>query len=181
MTKRKAAVAVAKDKAKESSEQVTLSTGVRVRINPVTPTLIDEVQARIPDPAPPEVFIEEKGRSEANYSDPKYLRDMERATTDRVVAALDAIAMFGITLVDDEGNETGVPENDTWVKKLRLMDKLGRLDLSNLDLEDPIEAEFAYKRYIALTMQDIALVSARSGLTEGDVAAAERIFRDTEE
>lgn len=174
MTKRRAAVAVAKEKRLTPGEIVTLSTGVRVKVKPVTATLIDQVQARIQDPEPPMFYIEEKGTSEPNYSDPRYIRALERSNTDRVVAAMDALSLFGVELVD------GLPENDDWIKKLRLMEKIGALDLSDLDLNEPIDAEFAYKRYIAISAEDIAMISGVSGLSEGDVAAAEAIFRDKE-
>lgn len=175
MTKRRAAVQVAKERAGNRDSVVTLSTGVRVKINPVSATLIDKVQTKVKDPTPPDVFIDEKGRSEPNYSDPDYLRAIDRANTDRVVAAMDALILFGVELVD------GLPENDTWLKNLRLLEKIGELDLSDLDLDDQFEAEFAYKRYIALAPQDIAIVAAATGLSEGDVAVAEATFRGTEE
>lgn len=175
MTKRRAAVAVAKAQRKVNADEiVVLSTGVRARISPVTATLVDAVQAKIIDPDPPMVFIDEKGREEPNPSDSKYLKAMERAQVDRVVAAMDAMAMFGVELVD------GLPADESWVKKLRLLERLGTLDLSDLDLDDPIEREFAYKRYFALAPQDIALVASATGLNEADIDVAEATFRSQE-
>lgn len=174
MTKRRAAVEVAASKRVGPDEIVTLSTGVRVRVKPVTATLIDEVQSKIVDPDPPEIFLEEKGRSEPNYSDPRYLRAIERAQVNRVIAAVDALVLFGVELVD------GLPEDKDWVKKLKFMEKLGTLDLSSLDLSQDIDQEFAYKRYVAVSATDIATISMASGLSEGDVAAAEAIFRGKE-
>jgi hypothetical protein len=174
MTKRRAAVAVAASKKIGADEIVTLSTGVRVKVMPVTATLIDEVQSKIADPEPPMIYLEEKDRSEPNYSDPRYLRAIERAQVDRVIAAVDALVLFGVELVD------GLPEDTGWIKKLKFMEKLGTLDLSSLDLGQDIDQEFAYKRYIAVSATDIATISQASGLSEGDVAQAEAIFRGKE-
>lgn len=174
MTKRRAAVKVASEMEGDKGGVVILSTGVRVKIHPVSATLIDAVQARIEDPSPPMAFIDEKGREEPNYSDPKYLRAVERAGTDRVIAAMDALILFGVELID------GLPEDESWLNNLRLLERLGTLDLSDLDLDNKLDAEFAYKRYVAMSPQDIGTVAARTGLGEGDIAAAEATFRSTE-
>lgn len=175
MTKRRAAIVTAKEKRRVTTDEiVVLSTGVRAKINPVSATLIDAVQAKIQDPDPPLVFIDEKGREEPNFSDPKYIRAMERANTDRVLAAMDAMVLFGVHLVD------GLPEDESWLRNLQLLEKMGTLDLSDLDLNDALEREFAYKRYFAMGLQDIALVANATGLSEEDIAQAEATFRGQE-
>lgn len=175
MAKRRAVIETAKEQARSKDRVVTLSTGVRARVLPVSATLIDKAQSKVKDPEPPMFYIEEKGVSEPNYSDPRYISAKNRADVERVVAAMDAMILFGVELVD------GLPENDSWKSKLRLMEKMGSIDISDLDLDDDLEAEFAYKRYVATSMQDVALISAMSGIGEEDVAQAESIFRSQEE
>lgn len=176
--KRNPAVEIAaevKDGAREKIFQT--STGYWIKVSPVSATLIDKVQAKIVDPEPPLFYIAEKDKYEPNPNDPKYLKDLQRADVDRVMAALDAIIMLGVELCDEHGNFVDVPEGN-WIKKLRLLEKHGYIDLSEHDLEDELDKEFLFKRYIALSAQDIEPVAAMSGIKEEDVKQAEDTFRD---
>lgn len=142
----------------------TLSTGYKARILPVSASLIDQVTAQIKDPEVPMWFNEDKGRDEPNPSDTAYLKAMEEAAHSRGVAALDAMIMFGIELVDP------IPEDDMWLKKLR---KLG----VEIDPEDDLDREFAFKKYIATSAEDLSILSEKSGMGEEAVTEAERQFR----
>jgi len=95
---------------------------------------------------------------------------VQEAEEHRTRATLDTIILFGIDLVD------GIPDDDLWVKKLRYMEKLGHLDLKDYDLDDPDEREFLYKRFIAVSSDDIMEVLRRSGITEADIAQAMKTF-----
>lgn len=175
MAKKRAVIQAAKKSVPLAGDVITLSTGYRAKINAVSATLIDRAQSKIKDPEPPKYYIEEKDREELNYSDPGYIAAKGRADVDRVIAAMDAMIMFGVELVD------GMPEDDSWKKKLELMERVGSIDLSDLDLDDDLEAEFAFKRYIATSPKDITIISAMSGLNEGDVSQAEATFWSQEE
>jgi len=174
MTKRRAAVKVAHELAGDKGGVTTLNTGVRIKIHPVSATLIDAVQSGIQDPDPPMVLIDEKGREEPNYSDPQYLKAIERAGTERILSAMDALILFGVELVD------GLPEDGRWLQNLRLLERMGKLNLSDLDMDNELDMEFAYKRYVAVSPQDVGTIAARTGLGEADIAAAEATFRGTE-
>jgi hypothetical protein len=149
---------------------ITLSDGRRARLVPVSAALIDEVSSRIEDPAVPTFFNEEKGREEENPFDPAYLRATEDIGRRRGLATLDAMIMFGVELLE------GLPEDDGWVKKLVWMEKHDRLDLSGYDLDDEIDREFVYKRYIACPPTLAQRIGQLSGLSATEVAAAERSF-----
>jgi len=157
---------------------VQLSTGVWALLQPVTAAIISEAQSEIKDPKPPMVWIEEKEREEENPNDPSYVKALEKADEQRVLAAMDAMIMMGIDLCDEDGNLVEV-EDGPWLKKLRLMAKRGMINLGDYDLDDEVERDFLYKRYIAVGVQDIALISSASGLTEEDIAKAERTFPAT--
>lgn len=172
------ATAVAKQQSKAERDPVQLSTGYWVRIRPVSASLIDGAQAMIEDPPVPMVYIEAKGRDEPNPSDPAYLRALERTDTRRVIAATDAMILFGIELVDGpDGNPVGVPEDGEWLQKLRLLEKHGALKLDEFDLKDDIDREFLFKKYIVVGAPDIVLLSLASGVREEDVQNAARTFR----
>lgn len=163
-----AVVEVARDEKKGGLGKIhTLQSGVRVTVTPVTAQLIDKVTSKIKDPDPPVWYNEDKGREEPNYSDPAYNRKLAETERERGVAAMDAIMMFGFELVD------GLPEDDRWIKKLKL------LGVEDVNVDDEIEAEFAYKKYVAVAPDEIALVTDLSGISSEELEAAEASFRST--
>jgi hypothetical protein len=172
MTNQKAAVEVAKEIAQEqpSSTIRTLTSGVRVRLATVSTALLDEVTNRIKDPDVPLWRNEDKGRDEPNPLDPKYVRDLAEANRQRGIAVMDALVMFGVELVD------GIPSDDSWLTKLRYLEKRGQVDLSSYDLNDPFDLEFLYKRFIAVDNDTLTAISRLSSFTEEDVEKAENSF-----
>lgn len=165
------AVKVRKEREAAGQEVITFSTGVRVRLHPVAASLITDVTGRIEDPPVPKWFNPDKEREEENPSDPAYTRALQQADMKRGLAAVDAMVLFGVELVD------GLPEDTGWLRNLRHMERLGHLNLSGYDLEDEIDLEFLYKRYIAVASPDLQRVMTLSGLRQEDVARAERSFR----
>jgi hypothetical protein len=69
-------------------------------------------------------------------------------TLDRTNAFMDIIAAMTIELVDE------LPEDDKWLKHLKLLEKIGRLDLSKFDLDDDIDLEFLFLKHKALSLRD---------------------------
>lgn len=161
-------VAVAKAELGEGIR--VLSTGVRAHIRPVAATLIDEVTARIPDPDIPTWHNPDKDRDEPNPNDPTYQRELRAATRRRGLAAMDAMIMFGVELAD------GMPEDESWLARLRLMHKHNLVDLDGYDLDDPLEREFLYKRYIAVGAADLVAIGRMTGVSEEGIAAAAANF-----
>lgn len=149
---------------------LTLPSGDRIKIIPVSATLIDEVVSRVDDPEVPIFHNPDKDRDEPNPNDPKYLRDVAAAERKRGIAAMDAMVMFGIDLID------GVPPKDQWLKKLKVMEKMGHVNLSAYDMDDPIDREFLYKRYILSDANLLNMIGRASGVAAEDVQRAERSF-----
>jgi len=172
MTKSSPAVDVAK-KVKERDEEriVSLPGGVTARIVPVSAALVDEVSSSVKDPEVPEVYDEEREKDFPNPNDPTYLRGLEEASRKRGIAAIDAMVMFGVELVD------GLPENDAWLKKLVYMSKRNLVNLDGYDLEDELDLEFLYKRYVAITPTVLSVITEMSGISGADIEAAEESFR----
>jgi hypothetical protein len=150
---------------------ITLSTGVRARIRPVSATLLDEVSQMVPAPEVPKQFIESKGREELNPLDPAYQQAVKDADRQRGLKTTEALIMFGIELVD------GMPPEAEWLPKLAYMQKRGLLDLTRFDLDDLLEVELVYKLYVAVSGADLMYVSMASGLTEKEVAEAMTSFQ----
>jgi len=154
-----------------NSDVITLSTGYKAKINVVAATLIDDVISLIKDPPVPMWRNEEKDRDEPNPGHPDYLKLLGETEHKRNTAAMDTMIMFGVDLID------GVPEDDKWIGKLKMMVKRGMLDLSAYELTDKDDKEFLFKRYIAVGVEDLGLISAKSGITSNDVKKAEDSFR----
>lgn len=145
--------------------------GVLVRAKPVSALLIQEVVGRIKDPKPPLVANPDKdGALEPNPFDPAYVEALVEANTRRADATTNTLVMFGLELVD------GLPKDDAWLTKLRKLDKMGLIDLSEIDLDDPFERDFIFKKYIAGTNATIMEVSKASGVSQEDVNAAIESF-----
>ena len=173
MTKRSAAADVAAEQTKESEDGIViLSTGIRARIIPVASPLIDEINSRVLDPTVPVQVID--GQEHANPLHPEYQRALMDASNKRTSAVLDAFVMFGVELVD------GVPEDDEWVKKIKFMEKRGAIDLSCYNLKDPLDREFVYKRFIAVSSKDTRLIGVASGVLSADIDRAMDSFQGDE-
>ena len=164
------AVAVAKEKRAGEQDVHTLSTGVRVRLLSVNAATITEVQMRIENPPVPTWFNEDKGREEDNPNHPDYLAACGKANEARALAMMDALALFGVELLD------GLPEDDLWLRKLKLLARKGQLDLSVYDLDDEIDREFLYKKHIAISTPDWAKLMTLSGVPEEAVQQMEDSF-----
>jgi len=172
----KAVIGIAKRQvAGGASGEHTLSTGVAVRLTPVSMTLIAEAQATVPEPPVPMWHNEDKDKDEPNPDHPDYLKAVAKADEDRNRASLDALVMFGVDLVD------GVPEDSEWIPKLKFSKKMGfvSVDLDSFDLTNKIELEYLYKRYVALATPDmVSVMKYCAGVGEEEVSTAAANFQD---
>jgi hypothetical protein len=165
--KTNAALAVARELAEENASGIqTLSTGVRARLVPVGVNLIRDAALHIQDPPVPKFLNEDKGREEENPSDPAYQAACAEAERRRENASVDALILFGVELAD------GVPEDGDWLKKLRFLAKRGGLDLDGFDLDDPLDRELLYKKYVAVGSDDMIALGLMSGISRMEVRAA---------
>lgn len=152
-------------------EEFQLPGTVKFKIVPVSVQLIQDIEAMIKEPSPPMWENPEKGgRPEANPSDPAYLAALTEVRRQRNSAAMDAMIMMGIDLID------GMPEDDAWLDRLRNLERRGLLSLDGYDLDDPIDREFLYKRLVISNGEVFELISRASGVTEEAIAEAEASF-----
>lgn len=169
------AVEVAKELDNDETLIVELPYGVRAEIRPVSATLINEVTNHIEYPQVPIWHDEDKGRDEPNPNDPQYLQDVDEVNQKRGIAAMDAMVMFGVFLID------GLPEDESWVSQLKFMEKRKQIDLSGYDLDDSLEKEFLFKRFIGVSTNIFDLVTKASGISPEEVEAREDLFPGNEE
>lgn len=162
-------VEVAKE---QLSDIITLRSGVRVKLSPVPAALIDAVTSRIKEPEIPIVVLGDgSGREEANVLDPVYIQKLDETRRLRGLAAIDAMSMFGVELVD------GLPPGDEWLIKLRQMEEMDLIDLDEYDLDDPVVKELVYKKFVAVTTDIITKVTEISGISPEEVEEAEKSFQ----
>ncbi len=163
--------------AAESDAERVLSTGVRVRVNRVPQMLLDAAVHKVEEPQVPVWYDEDRERDVLNPNHPHYLAALEEYERDQRLAAVDASILWGIDLLD------GLPEDDSWLKKLKYYAKLGHIDLSDYDLEDEFELEFIYKKFVAMAGDDLSdlMPEMISGVTEEEVAKARETFQSDEE
>jgi hypothetical protein len=161
---------------KETGDGITtLSTGVRVRLSPVPPGILEDVAQRVRPPKVPMWRNPEKDVDEPNPNHPDYIEALSRFELEQAAAILDAMALFGMELAD------GLPADDRWLKQLKIMSKRGGFDINAYDLEDEVDREFLYKRYLALGNEDLLTIGRSAGnITGEDVERARRSFRDDE-
>ena len=140
-----------------------LSTGVRVRLGTVSLAAITDAQKRIQQPPIPRTVNQETGQEEADPQHPDYLAACELANMERADAVMETLALFGIDLID------GLPEDDRWLRRLKLLERRGRLDLAGFDLEDDVDLEFLFTKYVALSLPDWTQLFKSAGVGEGVV------------
>ena len=171
MTTKSPAVDAAKNvKVHDNNTEAILADGRKAHLVPVSAALIDEVSRSVKYPSVPVWHNPDKDRDEENPSDPVYIRAVIEIDHSRSIAGMDAMVMFGVELVE------GLPEDDAWMKKLQFMDKKGMINLKDYDLDDPIEREFLYKRYYAVTTDIYDKIGRLSGITQEEVNTAEESF-----
>jgi hypothetical protein len=167
----KAAIETARELAEEEQDEILEVSGYRFKTKAIPVAVISDVTDKIPDPEIPLWHNEEYNRDEQNPNDPAYLNAKSDVDQRRGQAMIDATVMFGIELLD------GVPPTDQWLPKLKFLEKRGQVDLSSYDLEDPLELEFVFKRYIIANMGLISYIQNMSSVTPEDIGRAGRPFR----
>jgi len=150
----------------------TLSTGYKVKITPVSASLIGDVVAGIKDPPVPVWKNPDKdNREEENYSNPDYINGKAEAEKKRNDAGVEVLIVFGVDLIDP------LPEDKNWIKKLKVLSKKGLLNLGDYNLEDEEDLSFLFKKYIAISIEDIGLIMRVSGFNREDVDQATESFQ----
>lgn len=147
---------------------ITLSTGDKARVVPVAANLIQKVRSQIKPPPVPMWYDENKGKDVENPNSPDYVQALKDLEQERGLAVVDALILFGVELLD------GVPEDKSWLKKLALL-KI------EVDQDDPLDVEFAYKKYIAVSSDDLIKITKAAGLQTEAIQERLDSFRDQAE
>lgn len=167
--KKIAAIAVAAED--RANGQVHISSrGVAMYLKAVPLDIIDRVQKHFPDPPIPTYVDKERSdKPIPNPDDPQYIQDVKDVDTARARANMDAMIVFGVELAE------GVPEDGAWLERIKFMEGLGHFKIE-IDTDDPAQLEFLYKKMEAVTTFELREIGKLSGVTEEDIAEAEKSF-----
>lgn len=169
-------IAVAKKR--NSDGIVQLSTGYYARITSVSASLIEESQASVPYPEVPKWYNEDAKRDEENPNHPDYLKAVQEVEKRKTMMAIDAMILFGVDIVNEDGSEYEMDIDSKWFSRIRLMAKRGYINLDEYDLEDELDVEWLFKKYIAVGAPDLERIARASNLSEEDVQEASATFQN---
>jgi len=167
------AVKAAQKQNQDADMERVLKSGARIRICRVSQLLIDEAVNEVKEPNVPTYFDEDRQITLPNPDSAQYKKDIAEYERAQFRATFDAALLWGIELVD------GVPEDDTWIKKLRFFAKRNKqVDIDQYDLDDELEREFAYKKFIAVDADELTefMELMFQGVTEEDKEKARNLF-----
>ena len=157
----------------KDSQIHTLSTGVRVRVTAVNMATLTDIQKNIVNPEVP-TRLGDNMELVPMLDHPDYLAGVAQKDMERASAMMDEIALFNVELVD------GLPEDDSWLKKLQMLHRIGRLDLSGFDFDDKDDREFLYKKHIAVTAEDWTTLFKLSRVPQEITAQVESTTTESE-
>lgn len=154
-------------------DEITLSSGLRLRLKTVPKHFIYGVTKDIPAPRVPLVKIEGKKRPIENPDDPDYKEAVEEWIVVTANAATDVALLRGTEILELPEDMIG-PDSTTWIEELEVL---------GLPMRDNARARYLYwiKAVAVPETSDLsALMEALgrlTGVTEDDVADAVERFR----
>lgn len=107
----------------ERMTQITLESGVVLRLKPVSPMMLRSAAKHLERPRPPVVNIPEKGRDEENPNDPDYIRAVAQWSIDVAEAGLSVALMLG-TEVESVPEGMAGHEDDAWIEAIEGVDAI---------------------------------------------------------
>jgi len=149
-----------------------LSTGIRVHLGTVSLAAITDALKRIEQPPIPKILNEETGREEEDRKHPDYLAALDRTNMERAAVMMEVLALFGVELVDE------LPDDGKWLKRLELLERRGRLSLEGFNLEDKVDLEFLFTKYVAMSLPDWTQMLNSVGMGEDVVMEMMEAFAE---
>lgn len=160
----------------ESADNIiTLSTGVVLRIKPVSSMIFTELSKRHPQPKVPMWFNKENDRNEPNPNNPDYVEDMRNWQMNVGIGVVDIMIIMGTQFVSVTGDAPRL-DDEEWIDNLVFTGM-------NIDRDNRRARYLAYIKYVAAVSDEdmeklMQRVSGQSGVSEADVDSAVSQFRD---
>jgi len=169
-------VELAKERTRDKAPNTFTVDGVLIRLVNVPSGTIQDAVSRIKLPEVPTWHNPDKDRDEPNPSDPSYLAALEQHKQEQGRVATEAMIMFGCEIEQ----ETWPPQDGTWLRKLKLADRRGMLDLSWVDWDDEIDLQFLFLKYHAIDNVRLVQIGQLGGLSQEALAQARSSFQREE-
>jgi len=159
--------------------EITMSTGVKLKLKPPSSWAIDAVRRQVlaDEPKPPKVFVEAKGREEENEADPDYQRAMQSYGLRSMERLYEAAILTGTEIISLPEGFVG-PDDNAWHE---------RLEALHIEVDKNASARYIqWVKYIAApTREDwqdklLPSILASAGTREADVAEAIDAFPSDE-
>lgn len=99
------------------AKELTLQSGVVVKVHPVPSMVVLAIQEQNPEPGVPSWFNEPKGRTETNPSDPAYLRAVEAHKLHMIQKINDMYLAMGVEVIELADKQP--LEADSWTEGLK--------------------------------------------------------------
>lgn len=166
-------VGLAKERQQAATPHEFVVDGVCIRLVGVPSGTIQDAIARVQIPDVPLWHNPDKGRDEPNPNDPGYIKALERHGQEQGRVATEAMIMFGCEIDPD----TWPPQRDTWLKKLKLAQRIGLLDLSWVDWDEEIDLQFLFLKHHAVDSERLVQIGMMAGLSQEAIAQARASFQ----
>lgn len=162
------------DRAAPMVDRLTLTNGVILKIIPVPPLAMREVSIQVKPPVVPVVFIQDKGREEANPNDPDYIAAVIEHNMKQIEMLTNILLALGTKPIEiPEG--VFKPEDEGWLEQLEFLG-------IKIDTKNRLQRYLSWLRYYALASGNdisnvVRTIMQFSGTTEEEVAAVVHSFR----
>lgn len=166
---------VAEEQERTAETELKLSSGVVVRCRRVSPLLLQQAGAAIPEPKVPTFFNENRQQEEENPAHPDYAAALNQRQQDVGNASINAAILMGTEIVEPLPAGFPAQDDETWISKLAVLGVHPPIDT-------PYERYISWMRNLVLASNDDLRVVMRacSGdilVQEEDVAKAAASFR----
>lgn len=158
-----------------SSDVFTSELGIKFKVKAVNRQSLGGMTDRYlkEKPKPPVVFIESKGREEANYDDPDYQDALQSWNLSMSMALSNFIILRGAELI-----ESSIPAN---VMRYDSDDWIYEMELISDKADNPRACYLEWVRAIACSEEDskelFSRIGKKSGINQEDVNSAAAQFR----
>lgn len=155
-------------------DEILLSSGVRLRLKPVSKHFMYGVTSQFPPPEVPLIHIEGKKRPIENPDDPDYKQAVEDWILLIASASTDVVLLRGTEIIEKPESVIG-PDSEEWIDEMEVL---------GLKHSDNPRARYLYwlKAIAAPSDKDISdlmeVLGRLTGISELDVADAVERFRD---
>lgn len=161
---------------KTDEDVFELSSGVVLRLkDKINPSILIDILSELETkrPEPPVVYLEQFGREEVNYDDPKYQDRLQRWEVQNSGRIADALVLKG-TEVESIPDDLDTPDDNGWIEELEVLGfTINRFSKSARYL--------AWVKHVAIEDKNdwevvIAHVGKLAGVNESDVKRAQSAF-----